>query len=87
MKRICAGARKQAAPVASGRLRPQAPQKPEKSARRPRRARAAGVPRGNAPRFAGSRPVHKGKGSGRSEKKQVTRQSNHKDGGGSIWVA
>ena len=45
---------------------PQAPQKPEKSARRPRRPGQR--PQGERPRFAGSRPVHKGKGSPKKSK-------------------
>lgn len=42
------------------------PQKPEKPARRPRRPGPR--PQGNRTRFAGSRPVHKGKGSPKTSK-------------------
>ena len=57
--------KKKAAPVQAAPA-PQAPQKPEKSARRPRRPGPR--PQGNRPRFAGSRPVHKGKGSPKTSK-------------------
>ena len=57
--------KKKAAPVQAAPA-PQAPQKPEKSARRPRRPGQR--PQGERPRFAGSRPVHKGKGSPKKSK-------------------
>lgn len=57
--------KKKAAPVQAAPA-PQAPQKPEKSARRPRRPGQR--PQGEQPRFAGSRPVHKGKGSPKKSK-------------------
>ena len=57
--------KKKAAPVQAAPA-PQAPQKPEKSVRRPRRPGQR--PQGERPRFAGSRPVHKGKGSPKKSK-------------------
>ena len=57
--------KKKAAPVQAAPA-PQAPQKPERSARRPRRPGQR--PQGERPRFAGSRPVHKGKGSPKKSK-------------------
>ena len=57
--------KKKAAPVQAAPAT-QAPQKREKSARRPRRPGQR--PQGERPRFAGSRPVHKGKGSPKKSK-------------------
>ncbi len=71
--------KKKAAPVQAAPA-PQAPQKPEKSAVP---GGPGSVPRGNGPvSRAPARCIR-----ARGPRKKASKESNHKDGGGSIWVA
>ena len=71
--------KKKAAPVQAAPA-PQAPQKPEKSAVP---GGPGSVPRGNSPASrAPARCIR-----ARGPRKKASKESNHKDGGGSIWVA